>query len=174
MENESEITGILHNAEDESHQPDQISEGKISWRDMKVPIDSHPEGSGGDVRVMTVEGRQTDANLHGLLAAADDPVDDGLRHGHGLSEGENGVKDINNCRTLDWVTGPAVSSPMGPAEIDCYLFRVGFQGAQRNNDRLYCPDYNNGRSNTGTWLADASAEQACSADSAWVPGTGFM
>ena len=98
---------------------------------MKVPVDSHPEGPGGDVRVMTLEGRQTDANLDGPLAAADDPVDDGLRHGHGLSEDENGVKDISKYRTLGRVTGPAVSSRMGSPERDCYHLRVGFQGAQR-------------------------------------------
>ena len=139
VENESEITGFFHNVKDESHQPDRISEGKISWRDMKVPIDSHPEGSGGDVRVMTVEGRRTDANLDGPLAAADESVGDGLRHGHGLSERKNGVKDISNYRTLGRVTGPAVSSPMGPADTGCYPFRVGSQGAQRNNDGPYAP-----------------------------------
>ena len=139
VENESEITGFSHNVKDESHRPDQISEGNISLRDMKVTIDSHPEGSGGDVRVMTYEGRQIDVNLDGPLAAADDPVDDGLRHGHGLSKRKNGVNDISNYRTLGRVTGPAVSSPMGPAEIDCYSFQVGYQGAQRNNDGPYAP-----------------------------------
>ena len=139
VENESEITGFSHNVKDESHQSDRISEGKISWRDMKVPIDSHPEGSRGDVRVMTVEGRQADANFNMPLAAADDPVDDGLRHCHGLIEAENGVMDISNYRTLGRVTGPAVSSPMGPADTDCYPFRVGSQDAQRNNDGPYAP-----------------------------------
>ena len=139
VENECEITEFSHNVKDESHQPDQISEGKISWRDMKVPADSHPKGSGGDIGVRTVECRRADANFNVPLAAASDPVHDCLRHGHGLSGRKNGVKDISNYRTLGWVTGPAVSSPMGPADTDCYPFRVGSQGAQRNNDGPYAP-----------------------------------
>ena len=52
---------------------------------------------------------------------------------------EKRVKDISNYRTLGQVTGPAVSSPMGPADTDCYPFRVGSQGAQRNNDGPHAP-----------------------------------
>ena len=86
VENRGEEVEIPQNAEGEPHRPVQNVEGKISRREMKVPVDSHPEGSGGDVRVMTVEGRQTDANFNMPLAAASNPVNDGLRHDHGLSE----------------------------------------------------------------------------------------
>ena len=139
VENGGEVeVEVPQNAEGEPRQPVRNVEGRRSRRALESPAGNHPEGHGDHGRDRIVEGRQADANFNVPLAAACVLVHDGLRHGHGLSERKNEVKDISNYRT-GRVTGPAVSSPMGPADTDCYPFRVGSRGAHRNNGGPYAP-----------------------------------